>query len=72
MNKRFQLIYINVQRFRGGLVFKAHRLVYHSILGEHVGDRVDMVPGNVQVRQRHLRKMGSSQSKNNFTNAPYK
>ena len=23
----------NVQRFRGGLVFKAHRLVYHSTLG---------------------------------------
>ena len=24
---------INVQRFRGGLVFKAHRLVFHSALG---------------------------------------
>jgi len=23
----------NVQRFRGGLVFKAHRLLYHSTLG---------------------------------------
>ena len=23
----------NVQRFRGGLVFKAHRLVYHSTIG---------------------------------------
>ena len=23
----------NVKRFRGGLVFKAHRLVYHSTLG---------------------------------------
>ena len=23
----------NVQRFRGGLVFEAHRLVYHSTLG---------------------------------------
>jgi len=23
----------NVNRFRGGLVFKAHRLVYHSTLG---------------------------------------
>ena len=27
---RSQLLHINVQRFRGGLVFKAHRLVYHS------------------------------------------
>ena len=27
------LLHRNVQRFREGLVFKAHRLVYHSILG---------------------------------------
>jgi len=26
----------NMQRFRGGLVFKAHRLVYHSTLGVRV------------------------------------
>jgi len=26
----------NVKRFRGGLVFKAHRLVYHSTLGLRV------------------------------------
>jgi len=26
----------NVQRFRGGLVFKAHRLLYHSALGLRV------------------------------------
>jgi len=25
-----------VNRFRGGLVFKAHRLVYHSTLGSRV------------------------------------
>ena len=25
-----------VQRFRGGLAFKAHRLVYHSTLGSRV------------------------------------
>ena len=31
-----QLLYINVQRFRGGLVFKAHRLVYDSTLGLRV------------------------------------
>jgi len=28
-----QVLYIKVKRFRGGLVFKAHRLVYHSTLG---------------------------------------
>ena len=28
-----QLLSRNVKRFRGGLVFKAHRLVYHSTLG---------------------------------------
>ena len=27
------LVRRNVQRFRGGLVFKAHRLLYHSTLG---------------------------------------
>ena len=31
-----QLLHRNVQRFRGGLVFKAHRLVYHSTLGSRV------------------------------------
>jgi hypothetical protein len=31
-----QLPYINVQRFRGGLVFQAHGLVYHSTLGLRV------------------------------------
>ena len=30
------LLHINVQRFRGGLVFKAHRLLYHSTLGFRV------------------------------------
>ena len=28
-----QLLLKTVKRFRGGLVFKAHRLVYHSTLG---------------------------------------
>jgi len=28
-----QLLHRNEQRFRGGLVFKAHRLLYHSTLG---------------------------------------
>ena len=31
-----QLVYRNVQRFRGGLVCKARRLVYHSTLGLRV------------------------------------
>ena len=31
-----QLLYRNVQRFRGGLVFKAHRLLYHLTLGWRV------------------------------------
>ena len=31
-----QPIYINVQRFRGGLVSKAHRLLYQSTLGLRV------------------------------------
>jgi len=31
-----QLLHRNVQRFRGGLVFKAHRLLYHSTLGLRV------------------------------------
>ena len=31
-----QLLYRNVQRFRGGLVFKAHRLLYQSTLGLRV------------------------------------
>jgi len=30
------LLHRNVQQFRGGLVFKAHRLVYHSTLGLRV------------------------------------
>ena len=31
----------NVQRFRGGLVFKAHRLVYHLTLGLSVITKQD-------------------------------
>ena len=31
-----QLLRRNVKRFRGGLVFKAHRLLYHSSLGLRV------------------------------------
>jgi len=31
-----QLRHRNVQRFQGGLAFKAHRLLYHSTLGLRV------------------------------------
>jgi len=31
-----QLLYRDVQQFRGGLVLKAHRLLYHSTLGLRV------------------------------------
>ena len=31
-----QLLYRNMQRFRGGLVFKAHILLYYSTLGLRV------------------------------------
>jgi hypothetical protein len=31
-----QLLGINVKRLREGLVFKAHRFVYHSTLGSRV------------------------------------
>jgi len=31
-----QLLSRNVERFRGGLVFKAHRLLHHSTLGSSV------------------------------------
>ena len=38
-----QLLHRNVQRFRGGLVFKAHRLLYHSTLGLRVIKKKKMV-----------------------------
>ena len=38
-----KLLHINVQRFRGGLVFKAHRLSYHSTLGSRVMKKKKMV-----------------------------
>jgi len=36
-----QLLYRNVQRFRGGLVIKAHRRLYHSTLGLRVKKKKD-------------------------------
>ena len=38
----------SVKRFRGGLVFKAHRLLYHSTLGSRVikkNKQVEGLPG---------------------------
>jgi len=36
-----QLLYRNVQLLQGGLVFKAHRLLYHSTLGLRVMKKKD-------------------------------
>jgi len=36
----------DVQRFRGGLVFKAHRLLYHSTLGVRVIQKRRRRPGD--------------------------
>jgi len=40
-----QLLDRNVQRFRGGLIFKAHRLVYHSTQGLRVIKKKKGTPG---------------------------
>ena len=48
-----QLLYRNVQQFRGGLVFKAHRLSYHSTLGLRVMKKkkvADARLGNLNVQ----------------------
>ena len=38
----YQLFQKKLQRFRGGLVFKAHRLLYHSTLGSRVIKKKEM------------------------------
>ena len=46
---KVELLHRNVQRFRGGLVFKAHRRVHHSTLGWRVikkRRRSDYIQGN--------------------------
>ena len=40
-----RLLHINVQRFRGGLVFKAHRRLYHSTLDLRVIKKKKKVTG---------------------------
>jgi len=61
-----RLLRRNVKRFRGGLVFKAHRLVYHSTLDLRVikkkkylgqegdGDEKELVLGSVLAHQVRL------------------
>jgi len=39
-----QLLYRNVQRFRGGLVSKAHRILSHSALGLRVIKKKKIAP----------------------------
>ena len=46
----FQLLRRNVNRFRGGLVFKAHRLVYHSTLDLRVIKKKKKVRGRAVFR----------------------
>ena len=41
-----KLLRRNVKRFRGGLVFKAHRLWYHSTLGSRVMKKKKRMPSN--------------------------
>jgi len=51
-----QLLYRNVQRFRGGLVFKAHRRLYHSTLGLRVIKKKKFAyrtSGNVPTAVQH-------------------
>ena len=40
-----RLLRRNVKRFRGGLVFKAHRLLYHSTLGLRVIEKKKWLRG---------------------------
>ena len=42
----------NVQRFRGGLVVKAHRLVYHSTLGLRVIKKKKRRIGSMKILLR--------------------
>jgi len=44
------MLSINVQRFRGGLVFKAHRRLYHSTLGLRVIKKKNVMPSTYERR----------------------
>ena len=49
-----QLLHINLKRFRGGLVFKAHRLVYHSTRFRQIG--LLLLNKQHQHRTLHIQK----------------
>ena len=42
----------NVKWFRGGLVFKAHRLLYHSTLGSRVIKKKKQYPPTARPQER--------------------
>jgi len=50
-----QLLSRNVERFRGGLVFKAHRLLYYSTLGTRVIKKKKNLP---PAKSAHTEKKG--------------
>ena len=67
-----QLRYKTLQRFRGGLVFKAHSLVYHSTLGSRVIKKKKKTRYNQIVRQpewctvrRRVHTAGAQNAANN-------
>ena len=52
----------NVKRFRGGLVFKAHRLLYHSTLGSRVIKTKKMMKRRMGNEQQRLQRWNLSRS----------
>ena len=57
-NNHLQPLRRNVKRFRGGLVFKAHRLVYHSPLGLRVVKKKKkyLFPARCRANVAHIRQ----------------
>jgi len=53
-----QLRHRNVQRFRGGLVFQAHRLMYHSTGSNKEGKKKFDLLLQVDARPGHRRDLG--------------
>ena len=58
-----QLLRRNAKRFRGGLVVKAHRLVYHSTLSRVIKKKKKKIRGNVTFSGTHRRKGSNFSSK---------
>jgi len=52
----------NVKRFRGGLVLKAHRLLYHSTLGSRVIKKKKVQGFGLRVEGGHQAEEGSKRS----------